>query len=184
MPFLASVGSRVREHRDWFVRDDRSGEPITVVGWSPEPERLWSVLDLSNPDVLEHLRMLFTTLYDWGFRYFKLDGLGFSTPVGIRRDEQATSISAYRDGLRVIRESVKDSAILICGPELSGPRTCRICACERRYWNHVGDAWSSHRGVPDASDPSEPVSPSLPGLRIALLYTLSRWWTFDVLYQS
>lgn len=184
MPFLASTGSRVfREHPDWLVCDDLSGRPVTVAGWSPEPDRFWVVLDATHPAVKDYLRTVFSTLYDWGFRYFKLDGLGFSTPLGRRQDSRATAISAYRDGLTAIRECVKDSLVLICGPNfpaLGLGDHARVSA-------DTSNVWERH-GLPTegaaAADASEPVPPAMPGLKNALCYSLAHWWQYDVWYRA
>lgn len=78
MPFQASTASRVfREHPDWFVKD-ANDKPIVAKGWSPPPDDLWATLDTSNPAALEHLAKIFRTFHEWGYNYFKMDGLGFA----------------------------------------------------------------------------------------------------------
>ena len=114
MPFHASTASRVfREHPEWFVRDD-SGNPLVAQGWSPPPDDKWVTLDTSREDVLEHLRTIFRTFREWGFTYFKMDGLGFALVDGVRHDPAATPVSAFRQGLQAIREAVPDSFLLGC----------------------------------------------------------------------
>ena len=114
MPFHASTASRVfREHPEWFVRDD-SGKPLVAQGWSPPPDDKWATLDTSREDVLEHLRTVFRTFREWGFTYFKMDGLGFALVDGVRHDPAATPVSAFRQGLQAIREAVPDSFLLGC----------------------------------------------------------------------
>lgn len=116
MPFQASTASRVfREHPDWFVKDEND-QPIVAKGWSPPPDDMWACLDTTNPEVLEHLTKIFRTFYSWGFRYFKMDGLGFALLPGKRNDQNATPVSAFRQGLQAIRNAVPDCHLLGCCP--------------------------------------------------------------------
>lgn len=116
MPFLASTASRVfREHPDWFVKDEKD-QPSVAKGWSPAPNDMWACLDTTNPEVLEHLVKIFRTFYSWGFRYFKMDGLGFGLRPGKRKDPDATPVSAFRQGLQAIRDAVPDCHLLGCCP--------------------------------------------------------------------
>ena len=114
MPFHASTASRVfREHPEWFVKAS-DGNPLVAQGWSPPPDDHWATLDTTQPAVLEHLKKIFTTFRKWGYTYFKMDGLGFALVDGIRSDPHATSVSAFRQGLRAIRDAVPDSFLLAC----------------------------------------------------------------------
>jgi alpha-galactosidase len=69
-PFVVQPGSRLaREHPDWLLRDHRgrparSGFFDSFFGYA---------LDLSQPEVLEHLRVLGRRLREWGFALFKAD---------------------------------------------------------------------------------------------------------------
>jgi hypothetical protein len=107
-PFLVGVESRLAETApdEWFVRtadgrrltDPREGLPGEM-----------QVLDCRNPDVLTHLRQVFSRLYDAGFRYFKIDYLYAGAHAGLE---------AFRRGVEVIREAIKDSYLLACGAPL------------------------------------------------------------------
>ena len=114
MPTTASTASRVyREHPDWFVKNER-GETATLPGWSPAPDNHWACLDSTNPEAREHIANVFKTFRSWGFTYFKMDGLYFGLQKGIRRDPDATSVSAFRLLLKTIREAVSDSVLMAC----------------------------------------------------------------------
>lgn len=114
MPFHASTASRVfREHPDWFVKGE-DGKPVVVPGWSAPPDHLWATFDATQEEVLDHLRRIFRTFREWGYTYFKMDGLGFAMTDGVRSDPGATSVSAFRKGLQAIREAVPDSFLLAC----------------------------------------------------------------------
>jgi hypothetical protein len=93
----------VDQHPDWYLRD-RQGEIIRDYN-TP-------ALDQTNPEVLQFLRKLFTTLRDWGFEYYKFDGehaLPRYIPAVDRsrlHDPRADPIDAYRKRLAVIRETI------------------------------------------------------------------------------
>ena len=114
MPTTASTGSRVyKEHPDWFVKKE-DGETAVLPGWSPAPDHLWACLDATIPEVREHIANVFKTFRSWGFTYFKMDGLYFGLQKGIRRDPQATEVSAFRLLLETIRKAVPDAVLLAC----------------------------------------------------------------------
>ena len=114
MPTTASTASRVyREHPDWFVKDAK-GETVTMSGWSPAPDNRWACLDATIPEAREHIVNVFKTFWDWGFTYFKLDGLRFGLQEGIRKDPNATAVSAFRLLLETIRNAVPDALIMAC----------------------------------------------------------------------
>lgn len=118
MPFLASTASRVfRDHPDWFVKAE-NGEPKVSFGWSPPPDHLWACLDMTVPAAREHIANVFKTFRAWGYTYFKMDGLGFGLMEGRRSDPDATPVSAFRLGMKAIREAVPESFLLGCCPPI------------------------------------------------------------------
>jgi len=96
----------VAKHPDWYLRD-RNGNIVLDYG-TP-------ALDSSNPEVLEFLKTLFTTLKNWGFDYYKFDGEHalpkYAPTVDTSRlfDKAADPLQVYRHRLEVIRQ--------IIGPE-------------------------------------------------------------------
>jgi hypothetical protein len=93
----------VDQHPDWYLRDEQG----RIIRDYNTP-----ALDQTNPEVLQFLRKLFTTLRDWGFEYYKFDGehaLPRYIPAVDRsrlHDPQADPIDAYRRRLAVIRETI------------------------------------------------------------------------------
>lgn len=161
MPFTASTVSRVfREHPDWFVKDE-NGEPKTALGWSAPPNHLWVTLDTTNPEAQEHLRKIFRTFHEWGFDYFKMDGLGFALTDGIRYDKNATPVSAFREGLKAIREAVPNAYLLGCCPPM--------LPC---------------LGYVDGARVSPDTKAAWPDIKNAMFTTLSRWWMFDKFFRA
>ncbi|RLI61238.1 MAG: hypothetical protein DRO93_04865 [Candidatus Thorarchaeota archaeon] len=118
-PFIASQHSEVfKSHPEWFIRDS-SGQPIEV-GQNPLWLGAYYALDLTNPDVVDFVKSLFSGLRDCGFEYFKIDFLYHATQAGIRHDPTKTGAQALRIGLQAVREAVGDALILGCGAPL-GP---------------------------------------------------------------
>lgn len=185
MPLLASTASRLfREKPEWFVKN-KNGDPVITPGWSQPPEHQWACLDASREDVLAHLEEVFSTLYAWGYRYFKMDGLGLSYPDGIRLLPDETGISALRSAMEVIRRAVKDSVILSCG----GPYLATVgLANHSRMSGDTGNFWKA-RGLPNGSGPRlvqdwENLDPTIPCLYNALTQSLQHWWMYDRWFRA
>jgi alpha-galactosidase len=151
-PLLADAGSiLVREHPDWLLMKDG----VPVAGMNPngsdvlelhEKNNIKFVLDLTNPEVLEYLRILFhRVVHEWGFRYIKLDFLVRSlfTDQGnhssLDRDQiyypHVTTVEAYRNAMKVIREAA--------GKE------CYILGCAAPLFASMGDLIDANRMTPD-----------------------------------
>ena len=160
MPFLASTASRVfKEHPDWFVKDE-NGNPKVSKGWSPPPDDLWVCLDTTIPAVQEHLKNVFQTFRKWGITYFKMDGLGFGLMDGKRSDPNATPLSAFRLGMKAIREAVPDSYLLGCCPP--------FMAC---------------LGYVDGARISNDTRACRSAIDHVTKTNLARWWMFDKFFR-
>lgn len=99
---------------------------------TPFHDARWSgtCLDLSNPKTQAFLRERVKRIYDWGYRYFKIDGMhtGLVTyniyvNTGYRNadfgkgklhDPSMTHVEAYRKGLEILREQSPGTFILGC----------------------------------------------------------------------
>ena len=160
MPFLASTASRVfREHPDWFVKNE-SGEPKAARGWSPPPDDMWVCLDTTIPAVQEHMGNIFKTFRSWGYTYFKMDGLGFGMMQGRRSDPDATPISAFRLGMKAIREAVPDAFLLGCCPPFM---PCMPYIDMARTSGDTHASWGPVKHVMHTN--------------------FSRWWMFDKFFR-
>ena len=111
------------DKQDLFATKD--GKPFTV-RWGG------ACLDMTNPKTQEYVRSVAHRIArDWGYRYFKLDGLwtGMATGMcyvntGFKEDHlgettlhnpEKTHVEAYRDGLKLVREAAgKDVFFLGC----------------------------------------------------------------------
>ena len=93
----------VKDHPDWYVRDEHGG----LIRDYDTP-----ALDSSNPEVLDFLKKLFTTLDGWGFDYYKFDGehaLPLYVPAvdrGKLKNPAADPLEIYRHRLDVIRSVI------------------------------------------------------------------------------
>ncbi|TDD66797.1 alpha-galactosidase [Jiangella aurantiaca] len=111
-PFFAGARSRLAaEHPDWLLRHPHGGPLHAGHNWNQD---LYSV-DLSHPAAAEWIRTVFSTFAEWGIDYFKIDFIAAGAIPGSRASG-ADPVTAYRDGLRLIRDAVGPSAhILGCG---------------------------------------------------------------------
>ena len=175
MPATASMASKVyKEHPDWFVKD-ANGETVALPGWTPPPDNLWACLDTTIPEVREHIANIFKTFRSWGFTYFKLDGLYYGLQRGVRRDPNATSVSAFRLLLQTIKEAVPDAIIMGCTepvlPCLGLIDHGRVSNDTSRYFRPVQDCKNG---------------PEMPGCSIADAFreSLSDFWFFDRWFRA
>ena len=132
MPFAGTYyDPAFKDRQDWFVKRE-DGRPY---------ETAWggTCLDMTYPPVREYLRSTVRRIADdWGFTYFKMDGLWTGTATkqqyvnsgykddnigdAVFHDPDKSNIEAYRDGLRLIRQTV-GSKVFILG--CNGPQNMR-----------------------------------------------------------
>ncbi len=153
-PFTATRRSRLfAEHRDWFIRGKR--KRAALAGISPDWGGRYYGLDLTNPEVLEHLREVFGTLAGFGYRFFKLDFLATGLLEGRRHDPSLTRAEAARRALAVIREAVGDESVLMAagGPILLGAgilNVQRVGPDVAPDWRPRYQSWIRDRATPGA----------------------------------
>jgi hypothetical protein len=110
-------------HHDWFIKRKRDGKPFDAY-WGG------TCLDMTHDGARDYLRRIVSTLrHDWGYTLFKMDGLFTGIGVdhvegrphfddlgdGILANPAKTQIEAYRDGLKLVRETAgKDVFLLGC----------------------------------------------------------------------
>ena len=76
-PFIIDSRSQTaQKHPEWLLHDLNPKRPLVPAGYNP----LWGkngtfyCLDLSRDDVIDYLdKLMETVIYEWGFRYIKLD---------------------------------------------------------------------------------------------------------------
>ena len=125
-PFIVQARSRIyAEHPDWLLR--HRGRPIRI-GFNPHWRDTFYALDVTNPDVIEHLTEVFARLYAAGFRVFKLDYLFAGALRGDRNYQATGRFEAFAKALETIRAAVgPDSFLVGCGSPLA-PAVGRVDA--------------------------------------------------------
>ena len=111
-PFLVDPASDLAaEHPDWLVQDLSGGFLHAGRNWGHD----LCVLDTTHPEAAAYLADVFRTLRSEGYDYFKVDFLYAGALEGVRHTD-ADALTAYRDGIRLIREAIgQDAYLLGCG---------------------------------------------------------------------
>jgi alpha-galactosidase len=163
-PLIALKSSQLfRTHPDWFLRD--AGGTITSAGFNwGEP---FYALDTTHPAVLEWLAALMKQVRAWGFDYLKLDFL-FAGALPGQRYQNMPREAAYRQGLKVIQESMgEDAYSLTCG----APILPSLGLCDAmRIGPDVSEEWENYR------DARLLYNPTTPGARNAIRTSVNRLW--------
>jgi hypothetical protein len=176
MPFARNhQDPEYKNRQHWFVKR-ANGKPYET-NWGG------TSLDLTHPEVKEHLTQLCKTLHGWGYNYFKMDGLWTGTATeqiyvndGYREDKignnapyhdpSKTNIEAFRDGLKLLRKAV--------GPDVffSG---CNVSQNMRSFGGSLGLVDSMRIGPDNGTDWN---GLSTGPIRGARLYFLNGrvWW--------
>ncbi len=107
-PLGVKTPSEISEaHPDWFVKDLDKDE--NVVMWS-----LYNLLDMSHPEVKAYIKDVFHRVsYEWGYRHIKIDILSPCLVPGRYYDPSFNALKNYREGLRLIRESITEDTVLL-----------------------------------------------------------------------
>jgi melibiase-like protein len=129
MPFAGDhLDPSFKDHAEWFVKR-ADGTPY---------ETKWggTCLDLTHPGARAHVRDVVRRIaHDWGYTYFKMDGLWTGTATkqmyvnsaykedgigdAVFHNPDKTNVEAYRDGLKLVRETAGDGIFLLgcCIPQ-------------------------------------------------------------------
>lgn len=122
MPFAGtSYDPFFKDHQDWFAQKD--GKPF---------ETAWggTCLDMTQPGAREHLRGVVDRIaHQWGYKIFKMDGLWTGTATkqiyvnngykddqigeAVLHDPDKTQIEAFRDGLKLVRQTAGPDVFLL-----------------------------------------------------------------------
>ncbi|HEY3319647.1 MAG TPA: NPCBM/NEW2 domain-containing protein [Planctomycetota bacterium] len=129
MPFAGTHDDPFfKEHQDWFVKRE-DGKPYDTA-WGG------TCLDLTHAGAREYLRSVVQRIAkEWGYIYFKMDGMwtGSATKqiyvnsgykdegIGdaVFSNPEKTNIEAYRDGIKLVRETAGDGVFILgcCAPQ-------------------------------------------------------------------
>jgi len=109
-PYLLGGKSRtLAAHPEWVIG---GADAPADAGWN-WGQRVYG-LDATHPGAQRYLREVFGTLRGLGFDFFKIDFLYAGAMPGPRHSG-TDPITAYREGLEVIREAAGDAYLLGCG---------------------------------------------------------------------
>ncbi len=143
-PFLAGEDSKLfADYPDW-VATHTSGLPLHGAY-----EKAWNgwayVLDTTRPDVLDHLRTVYSALRAEGFEYHKIDLCFAAALPGRRNDPALTRAEVLRLGLQAVRDGMGDDAFLLAsgcpfGPAVGLVDAMRVSADAAPHWGR-DDEW-------------------------------------------
>ncbi len=108
-----------------FARNAATGEPYEVKLWSG------TCIDATSPAGAAFLRKRFKSIYDWGYKYFKIDGLHTGAPsenIYVTRaykgkpsyadaklyNNDMTYVQCFRKGMSLLKEEAPDAFLLGC----------------------------------------------------------------------
>lgn len=159
----AKSAANVKQHPDWFLRDDNGQWVSAGFNWG---EQLYA-LDVTHPDAKAWLADLMRQVRAWGFDYLKLDFL-YAGALRGRQYQPMPREAAYRECLLLMREAMgPDAFFLTCGtPILPAIGTCDAI----RVGADVGREWENYRNSQLL------YNPSTPGVKNAIRTTLHRLW--------
>jgi alpha-galactosidase len=115
-PFLVGArSSTLADHQDWVLRADTGAPVVALHNWGQDAY----ALDVTHPDVLQHLVSMLKWFTGIGFDFFKLDFVYAAALDGQRHDGSRSGTSAYRRALADLRAAVgPDTYLLGCGAPL------------------------------------------------------------------
>ena len=174
--FVARRSELARRYPNYLLRTERGNKPV-YCGYNPVWRRRLFGLDLSHPEVLHWLANTYATLCAQGYSYHKIDFLFAGLRRGRRYNPDLSPVAAYRQALRVIRDTLGGERFLLgCGAPLL-PSVGLFDAM--RISQDVKEAWEQpllRRLVPDAGYPA--VRGALRNV-VARSFLHRRWWLND-----
>jgi hypothetical protein len=110
-PFEVSERAWVFEtHPEWLLHN-AAGQLIHI-GYVTDKHDALYVLDATNPGAQQYLRQTYSTLYNWGLRFIKMDFMDDTAVEGAYTRPNTTALEAQRIGLKIIREAVGEDVVL------------------------------------------------------------------------
>jgi alpha-galactosidase len=171
-PLIAVESSQLfQQHPSWFIRNSTGNFVSSGFHWG---EQLYA-LDATHPGALAWLAGLMKQVRAWGFDYLKLDFLYGAALPGVRHLDLPRE-TAYRNGLKIIREAMgADAYLLSCG----APILPSLGLCDAmRIGPDVAAHWESNR------DAHLLCNPTTPGTKNAIRTTVNRLWLAPLLHTD
>jgi hypothetical protein len=124
MPFSGDIHHHAFD-KAIFATDAKNGGPFDSKGWSEAP------IDSTAPAGEAFLHDRFRRIYDWGYRYFKIDGLHSGAPSlniyvnrgydgrpcfadAVIHNPDMTFVQCFRHGMDILHEEAPDVFLLGC----------------------------------------------------------------------
>ena len=110
-PFEVSERAWVfQNHQEWLLHN-AAGELIHIGYVTDKQDHLY-VLDTTNPGAQNYLKETYSTLYNWGLRFIKMDFMDDTAVEGSYYRPNTTALEAQRIGLSIIRAAVGERVML------------------------------------------------------------------------
>ena len=110
-PFEVSERAWVyQNHKDWLLHN-AAGQLIHTGFVTDHNDQLY-VLDTTNPGAQQYLRQTYSTLYNWGVRFIKMDFMDDTAIEGAYYRPNTTALEAQRIGLEIIRQTMGEETVL------------------------------------------------------------------------
>ena len=110
-PFEVSERAWVyQNHKDWLLHN-AAGQLIHIGDVTNHKDLLY-VLDTTNPGAQDYLKQTYTTVYNWGVRFIKMDFMDDTAVEGAYYRPNTTALEAQRIGLKIIRGTVGEDVVL------------------------------------------------------------------------
>ena len=110
-PFEVSDRAWVfQNHKDWLLHN-AAGQLIHIGHVTDKNDPLY-VLDTTNPGAQNYLKQTYSTLYNLGVRFIKMDFMDDTAVEGSYYRPNTTALEAQRIGLGIIRSSVGEDVVL------------------------------------------------------------------------
>ncbi len=110
-PFEVSERAWVFEtHPEWLLHN--AAGKLIHIGYVTDKHDALYVLDTTNPGAQQYLRQTYSTLYNWGLRFIKMDFMDDTAVEGAYTRPNTTALEAQRIGLKIIREAVGEDVVL------------------------------------------------------------------------
>jgi hypothetical protein len=110
-PFEVSERAWVYQHHKEWLLHSAAGELIHIGYVTDKQDHLY-VLDTTHPGAQDYLKQTYSTLYDWGLRFIKMDFMDDTAIEGSYFRPNTTGLEAQRIGLAIIRNAVGESVML------------------------------------------------------------------------
>jgi hypothetical protein len=110
-PFEVSERAWVfQNHKEWLLHN--FARQLIHIGYVTDKNDPLYVLDTTNPDAQHYLKQTYSTLYNWGLRFLKMDFMDDSAVEGAYYRPNTTAVEAQRIGLEMIRSAVGEDVVL------------------------------------------------------------------------